>query len=97
MLSRESWILLLIVLADTFSTYWLIRAGLAVEANPIVDWFIQLSWFAFFAVKGATLAVAILFAEWYRRKNADFVQRWLRYGILGYLSIWTLGVLFSGF
>ncbi len=97
MMSRESWILTLIVLADTFATYWLITAGLATEANPIMDWFISISWFAFFAVKGATLGLAIVFAEWYRRKKPEFVRSWLRVGIVGYLTIWTLGVLFSSF
>ncbi|MDM7460427.1 MAG: DUF5658 family protein [bacterium] len=94
---KETWGLILLVLADSLSTYWLITRGYATEFNPIMDWFIQLSWGAFFAVKFLTLAMAVGLAEWYRRRNPLFVRRWLRYGFTMYLTLWVGGALVSSF
>ncbi|MER3402161.1 MAG: hypothetical protein C4337_02395 [Armatimonadota bacterium] len=94
---KESWALVLICLADALSTYWLITHGLATEFNPIMNWVLGFGWAVFFAVKGATVVLAVGFAEWYRRHNPQFVARWLRTGIGLYVSLWTLGVLISSF
>lgn len=96
-MARESWALLLICLADALSTYWLITTGLATEFNPIMNWVLGFGWFAFFAVKGATVVLAIGFAEWYRKHNPQFVTRWTRLAIGLYVSLWSLGVLVSSF
>lgn len=90
---KETWGLILLVAADAFSTYWLITQGYATEFNPIMDWLIQVSWGAFFAVKFLTLGMAVGLAEWYRRRNPQFVRRWLRFGAVAYLTIWVGGVL----
>lgn len=96
-MAKESWALLLICLADALSTYWLITNGLAIEFNPIMNWVLGFGWFAFFAVKGATVVLAVGFAEWYRKHNPHFVARWARLGIGLYISLWTVGVIVSSF
>ncbi len=90
---KESWGLILICTADALSTYWLITNGLATEFNPIMNWVLGFGWSAFFGVKGATVMLAVSFAEWYRRRNPLFVRRWTRLCIGLYLILWTLGVL----
>ncbi|GIV07887.1 MAG: hypothetical protein KatS3mg017_1089 [Fimbriimonadales bacterium] len=92
---KETWELILLVLADSLSTYWLITQGFATEFNPIMNWFIQISWGAFFAVKFLTLGMAVGLAEWYRRRNPMFVRRWLRFGFTAYLTIWLGGAIVS--
>ncbi|MDW8051532.1 MAG: DUF5658 family protein [Armatimonadota bacterium] len=90
---KETWGLILLVLADTLSTYWFVAQGLAREANPLMNWFIQLGWGAFFAVKLSTLALAVGLAEWYRRRNPAFVRCWLCVGTATYLVLWVGGTL----
>ncbi len=97
LMAKESLALLLICTADALSTYWLITNGFATEFNPIMNWVLGFGWFAFFAVKGATVALAIAFAEVYRKRNPDFVRCWTRLAIGLYLSLWTVGVLVSSF
>ncbi len=94
---KETWGLILLVLADSMSTYWLITRGYATEFNPIMNWFIQLSWGAFFVVKFLTLGMAVGLAEWYRRQNPVFVKRWLRFGFTAYLTLWLGGAVVSSF
>ncbi len=94
---KETWGLVLLVIADSLSTYWFITQGYATEFNPIMNWFIQISWGAFFAVKFATLGMAIGLAEWYRRRNPLFVRRWLRFGFTAYLTIWLGGAMVGSF
>ncbi len=90
---KESWGLILICTADALSTYWLITNELATEFNPIMNWVLGFGWGAFFGVKGATVMLAVGFAEWYRHHNPLFVRRWTRLCIGLYLTLWTLGVL----
>lgn len=92
---RETWGLVLLVIADSLSTYWFCTQGYATELNPIMDWFIQISWGAFFVVKFAALCMAIGLAEWYRRRNPLFVRRWLRFGAIAYLTLWIGGAVLS--
>ncbi|MCX7926228.1 MAG: DUF5658 family protein [Fimbriimonadales bacterium] len=92
---KETWGLILLVVADSLSTYWLITQGYATEFNPIMNWFIQLSWSAFFAVKFLALGIAVGLAEWYRRRNPLFVRRWLQFGVVAYLTLWLGGALVS--
>lgn len=92
---KETWGLILLVMADALSTYWLITQGYATEFNPIMDWLIQIGWGAFFSVKFLTLGMAVGLAEWYRRRNPLFVRRWLRFGFTAYLALWLGGALVS--
>jgi hypothetical protein len=96
-IARESLILMLICVADAISTYWLIQGGLAGEMNPVMDWVLGYGWFAFFAVKGATVVLAVSFAEWVRRRDPGFAQRWMRTAAWLYVSVWTIGVLLGNF
>jgi len=94
-ITRESLLLILICLADALSTFWLIEGGLAGEMNPVMDWVLSFGWFAFFAVKVATVVLAVGFAEFVRRRDPGFAQRWMRLAVWLYVSVWTIGVLFG--
>lgn len=94
-MTKESWVLVLICTADALSTYWLITNGFATEFNPIMNWVLGFGWVPFFVVKGATVALAVGFAEWYRQHNPQFVRQWTRLAIGLYVSLWTIGVLLS--
>jgi hypothetical protein len=39
--------------------------------------------------------MAVGLAEWYRRRNPQFVRRWLRAGALAYLTLWVIGAAVS--
>lgn len=96
-MTRESLMLILICVADTISTFWLIERGLAGEMNPVMDWVLGFGWFAFFAVKGFTVCLAVGFAELVRRRDPLFAQRWMRLAVWLYVSVWTIGVLLGNF
>jgi hypothetical protein len=92
-ISRESWALGLICAADMISTIILVRAGRAVEANPILSFFMDRGIGSFFVAK-SLLIIAPLFAlELLRTRRPIFVKKMLRIGIALYLVSYGIGVI----
>ncbi|MCW5933445.1 MAG: hypothetical protein KIT45_03990 [Fimbriimonadia bacterium] len=92
-MTKESFWLILICLADAVSTFFFIERGMATEANPFMNWVLGYGWGPFFIVKGATVGIAVGYAEWMRRRDPNFARKWMRLAVTLYLLVWTLGVL----
>jgi len=92
-LSRESFCLIAICLADTLLTIVLLASGLAKEANPLMVYCVDRGLGTFCFVKLGTLIPTVLAAELYRRYNPAFVRKALRAGIIAYLGLYFGGLL----
>jgi len=92
-LSPESWVLLFICLADLASTIFLVNSRDAVEANPLMAFYLEHGGtFGFALAKITMLAMPLAVAEWARRKRPRFVQQALRFTIMAYVVSYSLGV-----
>jgi len=91
-LARETWLLLAIGLVDLASTLYLIRMGLAREANPVMAWYlVHFGTWAFCAAKTTMLVCPLVILEWARRIK-PYLGLWaLRIALVGYLFVY-LGV-----
>lgn len=91
-LARETWLLLAIGLVDLASTLYLIRMGLAREANPVMAWYlVHFGIWAFCAAKTTMLVCPLVILEWARRIK-PYLGLWaLRIALVGYLFVY-LGV-----
>ena len=87
-ISRESLALVAICVVDTFLTVALVGSGLATEANPLMARCLDQGFFLFCVVKLATVALAVIAAESYRRRNPLFVRRALQTTITAYIGIY---------
>jgi len=92
-ISRESFCLIAICLADTLLTIVLLASGLAKEANPLMVYCVDRGYDTFCFVKLGTLIPTVAAAEMYRRYNPAFVRRALRVGIIAYLCLYFGGLL----
>lgn len=90
-LARETWLLLAIGLLDLLSTVWLIHLGIAGEANPMMDWYLQSGglW-VFCVVKAVLLVCPLMILEWARRVHPSLGQRALRFALAGYLLLYCV-------
>lgn len=88
----ESLLLGGLCLFDLVSTVLLLRAGIAVEANPLLDFYIRAGGIAAFVAAKALLTIGPLFAlELLRRRRPRLVRSVLRLGIALYLITYGLG------
>ena len=87
-ISRESLALVAICVVDTFLTVVLVGSGLASEANPLMARCLDQGFFFFCVVKLAAVALAVVAAESYRRRNPLFVRRALQMTITAYIGIY---------
>ncbi|MCC6730653.1 MAG: hypothetical protein IT208_15075 [Chthonomonadales bacterium] len=88
-LAKESWLLVLIGGADLVSTLWLVRAGQAVEANPLMGYFLDRGVLPFVAAKMVLLACPLAVLEVARRRRPRFVTSMLRLGIVLYVGFYS--------
>jgi len=79
-------------MADLVSTAVLVHAGLAVEANPLMAYFMGYGIAAFCVAKLFFVVPPLLVAEWYRTYNDQLVRRTLRFVTAAYVSLWVIGV-----
>ncbi len=92
-LARETWYLILLCTLDMVSTAWLLTAGRAQEANPVMRFYVAQGVPTFMVVK-AFLYIAPLFVlELLRRRKPEFIRGILRLGIAAYLLVYGIGVL----
>lgn len=91
-LARETWLLLLIGLADLVSTILLVRSGLVREANPVMAWYlVHFGVWAFCVAKTTLLICPLVILEWARRIK-PYLGLWaLRLALAGYLLLY-LGI-----
>ena len=82
-----------IVVADAVSTYFLVTAGYATEANPMLNWMIEVNWVYFFLFKCSFLGLFILLV--YRahfKKAIQGIERYVYSGLVAYTSIYLFGI-----
>ena len=91
--SRESYVLGLICIADMVSTILLVRAGKAVEANHILVPFMAHGIGCFFVAKTMLFVVPLFCLELLRTTRPLFVKKMLRVGIAAYLLSYGIGVI----
>jgi hypothetical protein len=85
-LMRETYWMAAISIVDLILTLWLINRGLATEANPLMQNLLNMGvgWFIGFKCLCTFGPLAAL--ELIQRKHGDMVRRYLRLGILAYMS-----------
>lgn len=94
MILRETILLAAVCIADLSFTIWLITTGHAVEANPILRYYVDHGGLISFAAAKILLFAGPLFVlELLRRHRPEFVRSLLRVGITLYLVAYTAGVI----
>jgi hypothetical protein len=87
----ESVGLSLICMVDAFWTVLMVKQHLAVEANPVMIYFLSKGVLAFVAFKVISLVPGIFAAEYVKFKNRRFASLVVRAGLVGYLLFYVLG------
>jgi len=87
--SRETWFLLAVCMADALSSAWLFHHRLAVEANPLLLPYAEAGAMPFLAAKSLTFLPALALCEWYRRRRPQFVLPLLRWTGVAYVAIYS--------
>lgn len=91
-LARETWIIAVIGLADLATTlYWVYNHG-AQEANPIFARYLAMGPFYFALTKIVMLVAPLFVLEWARRHRPAFTKFALRFAIVAYLGMYSVGV-----
>jgi len=91
---RETGVLALMCLADLMWTTWAVATGSAVEANPVLRFYLERGGLSCFtAAKVLLFAGPLLALELLRRRQPHSIRASLRVGIVAYLLVYTLGVL----
>jgi hypothetical protein len=86
-LMRETWIMAAVCLLDMVLTLWLIHAGYAKEANPVMQAALSMGIAWFIAVKCAYTFGPLTLLEIVGRRHTVIVRRYLRLGIGIYLTL----------
>jgi hypothetical protein len=88
----ESLMLGALCLFDLISTVWLLRSGAAVEANPLLGFYIQAGGIIAFIAAKVLLTIGPLYVlEVLRRRRPRLVRTMLRIGIALYIIAYGLG------
>ncbi|HEY0868630.1 MAG TPA: DUF5658 family protein [Fimbriimonas sp.] len=82
-----------ICLIDTAITVVLVTSGVAVEANPLLNWSFRYGAAMFVAAKTFWFLPPLLVIEAMRARNDRFVKFALRFGLVGYLLVYFGGTL----
>jgi len=92
LISRESWIIAAICVADLVSTLIFVHHHGAREGNPLMDFYLQKGAVPFILAKCAMFLLPIAIIEWARRHNPDFVRRMARFTIAAYIGLYMVVV-----
>ncbi|MGQ9790896.1 MAG: DUF5658 family protein [Armatimonadota bacterium] len=92
LISRESWIIAVICIADLASTLIFVHHHGAMEGNPLMDFYLQKGVLPFILAKSTMFLLPIAIIEWARRHNPDFVQRMARFAIAAYIGLYVVVV-----
>ncbi len=90
-ISGESWVLVMLGLADLMTTIVFIKMHGAQEANPIFHQYWQMGLVAFIVAKMVCLLGPITILEWARTRNPELVRFALRTAIFGYVLLYGIG------
>ncbi len=88
----ESAALSALCLADMGSTMWLVGTKMAVEANPVLGYYMSHGTWVFAAMKVFMLIGPLIALEWIRMRRPTFVRNMMRAGVALYLLIYVTGV-----
>lgn len=89
----ETVLLFCICLIDMLQTLYVVRSGLAIEANPILSQVMNYSPWAFVSLKSVTFLAPLGAVELLRPKNPEFIRQALRFGSYGYMLVYVFGTL----
>jgi len=78
---------------DMLYTVWLVGAGAALEANPVMRFYMEIGMDAFIAVKAFFFLGPILVLEMLRRKRPHAVHRIIGAGLVLYPICLGVGIL----
>jgi len=92
LISRESWIIAAICVADLVSTLIFVHHHGAREGNPLMDFYLQKGVIPFIVAKCTMFMLPIAIIEWARRHNPDFVRRMARFAIAAYIGLYVVVV-----
>jgi hypothetical protein len=89
----QSVVMCIICLADMVSTCIVVGMGLAVEANPLMAYFMNQGIVMFILAKSLSFVVPIFIIEYMRPryKNPILIQRFLTAGVVIYALVYILG------
>ncbi len=93
-LCAESWAMVLVCLADLFTTIALLTRGLAEEGNPIMRYYLEHGLLPFALAKLVLVVAPIVIIEWGRRHRPHTVRLLARAGVLVYLTLYA-GMFFT--
>lgn len=74
-------------------TVFVVRSGLAIEANPVLSAAMSYSPWAFISLKSVTFMAPLGAVELLRPRCPNFIRLALRLGALGYLCVYLFGTL----
>jgi hypothetical protein len=90
-ISKESWVIITLGIADLVSTLvWVDHHG-AREANPLFAHYLEMGPLWFSLMKGVLLACPILILEWARQRRPRFTRYASRFAIAAYLGMYGVG------
>jgi len=89
----ETVLLLCICLIDMLQTLYVVRNGLAIEANPVLSKVMNYSPWAFISLKSVTFLAPLGAVELLRPRNPEFIRLALRFGSYGYMLVYLFGTL----
>jgi len=92
-ISGEAIVLALICFADLISTVILIENHGAVEANPMMAFYLQWGIVPFCIAKLFFVIPPIALAEWYRKYNDRLMRATLRWVSVAYIAIYVVATL----
>ena len=90
-ISKETWIIMAIGVADLTTTILFIKNHGAEEANPLFKHYWEMGLAAFILAKMALLVGPLSVLEWARVKRPQFVNWALRGAIVAYLVMYGIG------
>lgn len=91
---RETIALAAICVADLVWTVHVLLNGTAVEANPVLSYYLHHGgMIAFIAAKSLLVIGPLVGLEWLRRRQPTFIRLLLRAGIALYLLMYVAGVM----
>jgi hypothetical protein len=89
-ISVESLVLTTVCLADMLSTMYFVAAGMAVEQNPIMAYFMNKGMPVFAAAKLLSFIPFIIAVEIYRRRNPEIAIKAVRFAIAAYVIVFVV-------
>lgn len=82
-----------ICVLDMCTTIYWVEHGVATEANPLLQFWLQKSVFLFGVAKVASFLPLLMIAAYYRLSKPTFIAYALRTAIVAYVAIYLIAVL----